>query len=199
VSGSPRTHRNSASDGPAPPRRPGRAPASSSTTRTPRDCSSTSSRLSSRSIMRAEHLLVVAPEHPVLQLLGDVADAVQLPVFTVEVRPRLVGAEEDPVAADALLLDLGQQPAGAEADRPRGIGVDLVAVAHPLQELRDQLDVAGDPPAEVDEVDLAALAVLLDERDEVVDVRVAARAGVEMEHQVVLLAHVEALVSECPR
>ena len=87
-----------------------------------------------------------------------------------------------------VLLDLGQQPARAEPDRPRGVGVDLVAVAHPLQELRHELDVARHAAAEVHEVDLAALAVLLDQRDEVVDVRVAARAGVEVEHQVVLLA-----------
>jgi hypothetical protein len=38
--------------------------------------------------------------------------------------------------------------------------------------------VAGHAAAEVHEVDLAALAVLLDERDEVVDVRAAAGAGV---------------------
>src|SRR3954454_618458 len=131
VSGSPRTHRNIASDGPAPPRRPGNVPAVSSTTRTPSDCSSTSSCRSSRdsvSGMRAERLFVVAPEHPVLELLRDVAHAVELPVLAVEVRPRLVGAEEHAVAADALLLDLGQQPARAEPDRPRGVGVDLVAL-----------------------------------------------------------------------
>src|SRR6185312_5712507 len=92
VSGSPRTHRNSASDGPAPPRRVGIASADSSTTRTPSDCSSTSRRRSSscsrRSVMGAEGLLVVAPEHPVLELLRDAADAVELPVLAVEVRPR---------------------------------------------------------------------------------------------------------------
>src|SRR3954469_19132047 len=199
VSGSPRTHRNSASDGPAPPRRPSSASGSESRTRTPSDCSSTSSVRSSRSRrsgMRPEGLLVVLPEHAVLELLRDVADPVELPVFRVEVRPRLVGAEENAVAADARALDLGQQPARAEADRPRGVGVDLVAVLHPLEELRDEPDVARHAAAEVDQVDLAALAVALDERDEVADVRAAARARVEVEDEVVLLADVEALVGE---
>src|SRR3954468_20724089 len=145
VSGSPRTHRNIASDGPAPPRRPGSVPAVSSTTRTPSDCNSTSSRRSSRlrrgSGTGAEGLFVVAPEDPVLEFLRDVPDAVELPVLTVEVRPRLVGAEEHAIAADALLLDLGQQPARAEADRPRRVSVHLVPLTHPLQELRHQLDV----------------------------------------------------------
>src|SRR5262245_46286711 len=102
--------------------------------------------------MGAERLLVIAPEHAVLELLRDAADAVELPVLAVEVRPRLVGAEEHAVAADALLLDLGQQPARAEPDRPRGVGVDLVAVADPLEELRDELDVARHAAAEVHEV-----------------------------------------------
>src|SRR5262245_39346124 len=118
VSGNPRTHRNSASDGPAPPRRPGSGPAVSSITRTPSDCSSTSSCRSSRLSMVPVDLFVVLPEHAVLELLRDAADAVELPVLGVEVRPRLVGAEEDAVAADALFLDLGQQPARAEPDRP---------------------------------------------------------------------------------
>src|SRR3954447_3351188 len=199
VSGSPRTHRNSASDGPAPPRRPSSASGSESTTRTPSDCSSTSSVRSSRSRrsgMRSEGLLVVLPEHAVLELLRDVADPVELPVLAVEVRPGLVGAEEDAVAADAGALDLGQQPARAEADRPRRVGVDLVAVLHPLQELGHEPDVARHAAAEVHQVDLAALAIGLDERDEVVDVGVAARRGVEVEHQVVLLADVEALVGQ---
>src|SRR4051794_11550974 len=196
---------NPASAGPAPPRRPGTpSPAVSSSTRTPSDCSSTSSRRSSSvsrppSATAGVQLLVVAPEDPLLELLGDRADPVDLPVLRVEVRPRLVGAEEDAVAADPGLLDLGQQPARAEPDRPRRVGVDLVAVLHPLQELRDEADVAGHPAAEVHEVDLAALAVALDERDEVRDVRVAARARVEVEDQVVLLADVEALVRDRAR
>src|SRR3954447_6504861 len=191
-----------ASAGPAPPRRPGTpAPPVSSSTRTPSDCSSTSSRRSStsrsaRSATAGVQLLVVAPEDPLLELLGDRPDPVDLPVLGVEVRPGLVGAEEHAVAADAGLLDLGQQPPRAEADRPGRVGVDLVAVLHPLQELRDEPDVARHPAAEVHEVDLAALAVALDERDEVRDVRAAARARVEMEDEVVLLADVEALVGE---
>src|SRR3954451_19831502 len=194
---------NSASDGPAPPRRP--SVPSPPTTRTPKDCSSTSRRRSSSdswapvagpSATIFVEVLEVAPEHVVLQLLGDVAHAVELPVLRVEVRPRLVGAEEDAVAADAAALDLGQQPARAEADGPRGVGVDLVALLAPVQELRDELDVARHAAAHVDEVDLAALAVLLDERDEVAEVRVAARARVEVEHEVMLLADVEARVGE---
>src|SRR5436309_12580790 len=192
-----------ASDGPAPPRRPGRPAPPSSSTRTPRDCSSTSSRRSSRSRTRSAtarvELLVVAPEHALLELLGDVPDAVDLPVLAVEVRPRLVGPEEHAVATDPGLLDLGEQPARAEADRPRGVGVDLVALLDPLQELRHQPNVARHAAAEVDEVDLAALAVLLDERDEVRDVRAPARARVEVEDEVVLLADVEALVGQLLR
>src|ERR687886_1750605 len=196
---------NPASAGPAPPRRPGTpSPAVSSSTRTPSDCSSTSRRRSSSvnrdgSATARVQLLVVAPEHPLLELLRDRADPVDLPVLGVEVRPRLVGAEEDAVAAHAGLLDLGQEPPRAEPDRPRRVGVDLVAVLHPLQELRDEADVARHPAAEVHEVDLAALAVLLDERDEVRDVRVPARARVEVEDQVVLLADVEALVGDRAR
>src|SRR4051794_203097 len=142
---------NPASAGPAPPRRPG-TPASpvSSSTRTPSDCSSTSSRRSSSvsrpgSATAGVQLLVIAPEDPLLELLGDRADPVDLPVLGVEVRPRLVRAEEHAVAADAGLLDLGQQPPGAEPDRPRRGGVDLVAVLHPPQELRDVGGVARDP------------------------------------------------------
>src|SRR6185436_3025353 len=169
VSGSPRTQMNPASAGPAPPRRPGTpSPEVSSSTRTPSDCSSTSSRRSSRvrsprSATAGVQLLVVAPEDPLLELLGDRADPVDLPVLGVEVRPRLVGAEEHAVAADAGVLDLREQPPRAEADRPRGVGVDLVAVLDPLQELRDEPDVARDAAAEVDEVDLAALPVPLHE------------------------------------
>src|SRR4051812_18443333 len=205
VSGRPRTQMNPASAGPAPPRRPGTpAPPVSSSTRTPSDCSSTSSRRSS-SVSRPPsgtagvQLLVVAPEDPLLELLGDRPDPVDLPVLGVEVRPRLVRAEEHAVAADARLLDLGQEPPRAEPDRPRRVGVDLVAVLDPPQEFRDEADVARHPAAEVHEVDLAALAVALDERDEVRDVRVAARARVEVEDQVVLLADVEALVGDRAR
>src|SRR5919197_4237051 len=171
VSGSPRTQMKPASAGPAPPRRPGTpSPAVSSSTRTPSDCSSTSSRRSSRvsrprSATAGVQLLVVAPEDSLLELLRDRPDPVDLPVLGVEVRPRLVRAEEDAVAADARVLDLGEQPARAEADRPRRVGVDLVAVPDPLQELRHEPDVARHPAPEVHEVDLAALAVLLDERD----------------------------------
>src|SRR3954470_11278725 len=205
VSGSPRTQMNPASAGPAPPRRPGTpAPPVSSSTRTPSDWSSTSSRRSStsrsaRSATARVQLLVVAPEDPLLELLRDRADAVDLPVLGIEVRPRLVGAEEHAIAADAAVLDLGQEPARAEADRPRGVRVDLVAVLHPLQELRHEADVARHAAAEVHQVDLAALAVALDERDEVRDVRVAARARVEVEDEVVLLADVEALVGDRAR
>src|SRR3954465_5145289 len=97
---------NPASAGPAPPRRPGTpSPAVSSSTRTPSDCSSTSRRRSSRvrspgSGAARVQLLVVAPEDPVLELLGDRADAVDLPVLRVEVRPRLVRAEENAGRAD---------------------------------------------------------------------------------------------------
>src|SRR5215218_2608177 len=165
-----------ASNGPAPPRRAGIPSPPSSSTRTPSDCSSTSSVRSSTlrraglkrsSATTGVQILVVAPEDAVLELLGDPADAVDLPVLAVEVRPRLVGPEQHAVAADARALDLGQQPAGPEPHRPRGVGVDLVALLGPLQEARHQPDVAGHPAAEVHEVDLAPLPVLLHERDEV--------------------------------
>src|SRR5262245_43565434 len=114
-----------ASEGPAPPRRPRSASPRSSSTRTPSDCSSTSSRRSSRSrrgrtrsATAGEGLLVVAPEDPVLQLLGDAPDPVDLPVLAVEVGPGLVRAEEDTVAADPGALDLGEEPARAEAHGP---------------------------------------------------------------------------------
>src|SRR6185437_14027059 len=204
VSGRPRTHTKPASEGPAPPRRPGTLVVpDSSSTRTPSDCSSTRSRRSSMSSVRSattgEELLVVLPEHALLELLRDAPDAVDLPVLGVEVRPGLVGAEEHAVAADPGALDLGEQPARAEPDRPRGVGVHLVALLDPRQELRHELDVPGDAAAEVDEVDLAALPVALDQGHEVRDVRVAARAGVEVEHEVVLLAHVEAFVGDLQR
>src|SRR6478609_97749 len=95
VSGRPRTHRKPASDGPAPPSRPGTPPPVSSSTRTPSDCSSTTSVRSSRpgvggaSATTRVQRLVVAPEDPLLELLGDGANAVDLPVLAVEVRPRL--------------------------------------------------------------------------------------------------------------
>src|SRR3954454_10802189 len=103
VSGRPRTQMKPASDGPAPPRRPGTGAPPASTTRTPSDCSSTSRRrssmLSARSATTRVELLVVAPEHALLELLRDATHAVDLPVLGVEVGPRLVGAEEHPVSA----------------------------------------------------------------------------------------------------
>src|SRR5262249_35707792 len=192
-----------ASEGPAPPRRPARPRPVSSSTRTPRDCSSTTSRRSSSSRTplptAGEELLVVLPEDPLLELLRDAADPVQLPVLAVEVRPRLVGAEEHAVAPHARALDLGEEPAGAEPDGPRRVGVHAVAILHPLEELGHQLDVARHAAPEVDEVDLAALPVALHQRDEVVDVGAAAGARVEVEDEVVALADVEALVGELPR
>src|SRR4249919_2347727 len=85
VSGNPRTQMKPASDGPAPPRRPSRCGEPSSQTRTPSDCSSTRSLRSS--MLRVPlaticvELVVVAPEHALLELLRDVADPVQLPVL----------------------------------------------------------------------------------------------------------------------
>src|SRR6476660_5163235 len=106
-----------ASDGPAPPRRPSRWGEPSSSTRTPSDCSSTSRRRSSIPIVpllptAPVELVVVAPEHALLELLRDVADPVEFPVLAVEVRPRLIGAEEHAVGSHTGLLDLGQEPAG---------------------------------------------------------------------------------------
>src|SRR5262249_13342420 len=118
---------NSASERPAPPRRDGIPSAASSSICTPSDCSSTSSVRSSivrragvrrSSATAGVQLLVVAPEDTVLELLGDPADAVDLPGVAVEARPRLVRAEQDPIAADARALDLGQQPARPEPHRP---------------------------------------------------------------------------------
>src|SRR3954447_8935253 len=157
VSGRPRTQMKPASAGPAPPRRPGTpSPAVSSSTRTPSDCSSTSRRRSSSvssgaSATARVQLLVVAPEDPLLELLRDRADPVDLPVLGVEVRPRLVGPEDRPLAADAGFPNLREQPARADADRPRRVGVALVAVLPPLEELRDEPDVARHPAAEVHE------------------------------------------------
>ena len=69
------------------------------------------------SAMPANSLLVVLPEHPLLELLGDAADAVDLPVLGVEVRPRLVGAEEHAVAADAR-ASRSRSAASARRTRP---------------------------------------------------------------------------------
>src|SRR5262245_48815074 len=95
-----------------------------------------------------------------LELVGD-RSAVDLPVLTPEVAPRLVGREQHPVLPDTTALDLGHQPARPEADRPGGVAVHLVALLDPVQELRHQLDVTADAAAEVDQVDLDPLAVLL--------------------------------------
>src|SRR5262249_21763321 len=158
----------------APPRRPARPRPVSSSTRTPRDCSSTTSRRSSSSRTplptAGEELLVVLPEDPLLELLRDAADPVQLPVLAVEVRPRLVGAEEHPVPPHRRGAGLGGGPGGPEPDGPRRVGGPRVAVLPPLEELGPQLDGARPPAPEGDEVDLAALPVALHQGDEVVDV-----------------------------
>src|SRR4249919_4361469 len=89
VSGKPRTQMKPASDGPAPPRRPVRCGEPSSSTRTPSDCSSTrrrrSSMLETALVTACVELVIVAPEHALLELLRDVADPVQLPVLAVEI------------------------------------------------------------------------------------------------------------------
>ena len=64
--------------------------------------------------------------------------------LTLAVAPRLVGGEEDPVLAEAALLDRPHQPARGEADGPAGVGVDALAGGDPVEEpTADQLDVAA--------------------------------------------------------
>src|SRR5262245_6160520 len=117
-----------ASAGPAPPRRPSSIGAS---TRTPRLCTSAISGPSPAkggllplvSIQRLEVLV----EDAVLELLADWL-ARDLVVLAPEVAPRLVGGEQHAVVADAAALDLREEPADPEPDRPGDVGVDLVAL-----------------------------------------------------------------------
>ena len=71
-----------------------------------------------------------------------------------------------------------EEVAGAEADSPGGVGVDLVAFLDHLEELGHELDVARHAAAGVGNVHLDALAELVDELDGVADVGAAARRGV---------------------
>src|SRR5215207_4337501 len=193
VTATPSTHSIPASAGPAPPRRD----SSGSSVRRPTLCRSASSAVSCGVSGAASAELVpiarleVRIEHVCLQVLADRCP-LDLVVLAQEVAPRLVGGEQDAVRADPAALDLGQQPAWAESDCPGGIGVDLVALLHPVQEPRYQLDVPADPAAEMDQVDLDSLAVPLHQRDEVIEVRRTAGAGVEVEHQVMRLGGGEA-------
>src|SRR5579884_2180976 len=183
-----------ASEGPAPPFRPSRA---GSSTWTPKRWSSITSLPSAGSrpglppAVADIEVLEVLPEDPLFQLLAH-PGAVDLPELAVEVAPGLVGGEQHPVTAHPPALDLGQQPAGPEADRPGDVGVHPVALLDPVQEAGHQPDVAADPAAEVDQVHLHPLPVLLDQGDVVADVRGPPGAGVEVEDQVVLLGRPEA-------
>src|SRR5215472_16396594 len=119
-----------ASEGPAPPRRPS-TPVSS--IRTPALCSSVSSGPSSARTAHccasaaAIKLLEVAVEDSVLELVADTSP-IYLPVLTVEIAPGFVSREKHPIAADPPALDLGQHQARSEADGPRSVGVQLVAL-----------------------------------------------------------------------
>src|SRR5207245_2883307 len=106
-----------------------------------------------------------------------------LPILSPEVAPRLVGGEQDPIIPDASALDLGQEPPNPETDRPRGVGVEVVALFHPVEEPRDQADVPAHTAPEVNQVDLHPPAVLLDHRDVVADVRASSGAGVKVEDE----------------
>src|SRR5690606_37645148 len=144
-----------------------------------------------RSTLLTVELQEVLVEHPPAKLLAHRRGG-ELRVFAFELAPRLVGCEQHPVVAHAAALDVGQQPARREADRPAGVGVDLVALLDPVEEPGYQPDVAAHAAAEVDQVDLHPLPVPLDEGDEVGDVRVAAGTRVEVEGQVMALRGGEA-------
>src|SRR5262247_3184173 len=185
VTATPSTQSMPASAGPAPPRRASRV----SSTRNPRLCRSASNALScgvsgaaalpevASTELVAIKRLEVAVEHAILELLAD-RGAFDLVELAPEVAPRLVRREQHPVRAHPAPLDLGEQPARAEPHRPGCVRVHPVALLDPVQELRHQLDVAADPAAEVHQVDLDPLAVLLDQRHEVVQVGGTAGAGV---------------------
>src|SRR5512132_42719 len=193
VTATPSTHSIPASAGPAPPRRD----SNGSCTCKPKLCRSASrpascgvsGEASAESV--AIERLEVGVEHAVLEVFAHrhTFDLVEL---TPEVAPRLVRREQDAVRTDTAAFDLGEQPSRPESHRPRRVGVDAVALLDPVKELRDQLDMATDAAAEVDQVDLDPLAVFLDERDEVVEIGRAAGAGVEVEDEIVRLGSGEA-------
>src|ERR1039457_5770375 len=189
-----------ASEGPAPPRRESSPVAS---TRRPRLCRSviSSPRFAGAVIsapLEAIQVHKILIEDAVLQFLAD-SGLLDLPVLAPEVAPRLVGREDDPIMTDPAAFDVSQQPTACESDRPRGVGVDLVTLFDPVEETGHELDVSTDPTTEMHQVELDPLAVHLHERDEVVDVRSAARTGVEVEDEVVLFGGIEARVGECTR
>src|SRR5215813_9092019 len=118
------------------------------------------------SVLAAVKLLEVLVQDPVLQLLADGLPG-DLVVLAPEVTPRLVRGEEDAIRAHAPPLDLGQQPANPESDRPGGVGVDAVSLLDPVQEPGHQPDISAYPAAEMDEVGLHVLGVTLDQGYEV--------------------------------
>ncbi len=94
--------------------------------------------------------------------------------------------------ADPSPLDLGREPARREADRPRGVGVDALALLDPVEEApAHELDVAAHATAEVDEVDGHAIAVAIDQVSDPVDVGGCSGRGVDVDDEVVLLGHGE--------
>src|SRR4029079_3581752 len=102
---------------------------------------------------------------------------VDLPVLTPEIAPGLVRGKQDPILADAATFDFCHQPPSAETNGPRRVAIDAESLLHPIEELRDELDVTTHPAAEMHEIDLDPLAVLFDERDEVGDVGATGGAG----------------------
>src|SRR5215212_7445275 len=79
--------------------------------------------------------LGVVPENVVLELIRD-RRALDLPVLGSKIAPGNIRAEQEPIATDAALLNLAQQPGRTEPNRPRGVGVDLVAFLDQLEEAR---------------------------------------------------------------
>src|ERR1700686_2738161 len=158
-----------ASEGPAPPRRESSPVAS---TRRPRLCRSviSSPRFAGAVIsspLVAIKVLEILIEDAVFQFLAD-SGPLDLPVLAPEVAPRLVGSEDDAIMTDPAAFDVSQQPTACESDRPRGVGVDLVTLFDPVEETGHELDVAADPTAEMNQVELDPFAIHLYERDEVV-------------------------------
>src|SRR5262245_23689380 len=193
VTATPSTHSIPASAGPAPPRRD----SNGSCTCKPKLCRSASRPASwgvrgdaSAEAMAIERL-EVGVEHAVLEVFAHV-HTFDLVVLTPEIAPRLIRREQHAVRTDAAAFKLGEQPSRPESHRPCRVGVDAVTLLDPVKKLGDKLDVAADTAAEVNQVDLDPLAVLLDERDEVVEIGCAARAGVEVEDKIVCLGGGEA-------
>jgi hypothetical protein len=97
--------------------------------------------------------------------------------------------------ADPAPLDLADQPARREADRPTGVGMDLLAGLDPAEEtLVDQLDVPAHATTEVHEMDLDVITVTVDQLADLVDVGGRTGRGVDVNDEAALACRAEDLL-----